>query len=135
MVVILVLDRQNEENMNTNPKPTKAGQTVGVHTGAVTAGLTGSETTISKRRRAAAKRCERILSRMRWCEGYCCSRTCCNLSAVRKMGCVNMKSSSRVSKQRHRQTESLVLQTAPEHDLQLSNEAGTNKGPSLIKSR
>lgn len=32
-------------------------------------------------------------------EGYCCSRTCWSLSAVRKMGCVNMKSSSRVSAQ------------------------------------
>lgn len=31
------------------------------------------------------------------CEGYCWSRTCWNLSEARKIGCVNMKSSRRVS--------------------------------------
>lgn len=38
-------------------------------------------------------------------EGYCCSRTCWSLSAARKMGCVNMKSSRSVSAQRHKHTE------------------------------
>lgn len=42
---------------------------------------------------------------LRACEGYCCSRTCWSLSAARKMGCVNMKSSRSVSARRHKHTD------------------------------